>query len=190
MILVIVTIIIMILCCVSSGVFIYLMTKDNTLYIEKAHLVGNDISKQDNVQTIQDCKKLCMDEGQCQSFSYNANSKQCFLKGSKKVTGTEKALTAYKLKNNNFTVYDGYSIDDVGTANLPNMPINNVTQQECQTKCKDNADCKLYRYTYGPDTKSCALKLYRTNELYTHGNIERNNLKNISVDPISVNPAK
>lgn len=187
MILVII-IIIIIICCISSGIFMYVVLKDNTLYIENVQLMGNDISKTDNVLTIQDCKKLCIDNVQCQSFDYNTGSKQCFLKGSKKVTGTSKAVTAYKLKNNNFTVYDGYSIDDIGTANLPEMPINNMTQEECQTKCKNSEDCKLYRYTYGPGTKSCALKFYRTNELYTHGNLERKDLKNISVDPISTNP--
>jgi len=182
--LIIIIIILTLCCCISSGAGAYLLFKDHTLYTEKVQLLGNDLTKSDNIQTIEECRKLCFDNTQCQSFDYNPTSKQCYLKTSTKVTGDKpKALTAYKLEGNGFTGYDGYAMDDIGTANLPDMPINNISQEECQTKCKNNADCKLYKYVYGSNPKSCVLKSYRANELYTHGNLERRDLNNVNVDP-------
>lgn len=177
-------IIIICICCfisVGIGAYIYYIeTTDYTLFVPGMSIMSSNIYSvaTTGVNTIQDCEKMCYNNSSCQSFAYNTTGKQCTLQQQTAYTNTptKSYSVGYKLTNGKYTVYDGFTTNDI-FAPIIGSPLQEVSQEECQKKCGETQGCYLYKYQYNTNPTQCYLKTLVPNELLTHGNLERKNLE-------------
>jgi hypothetical protein len=104
------------------------------------------------------CDDTCDDESgvcSCQWYNYDQKTRECWLK---KGTPTPKYITGFRRNDTSqpkcaaYSTYTDYNIDGF---NMPNMPLANKTEDECQTACNTN---KCDWYNYDETGKKCWLK--------------------------------
>lgn len=118
---------------------------------------GSDVAGFD-FKTIKDktedeCKNECLSNG-CQWYTYNTKNKACYLKKSKE---TKDVITGFRLPGSpsSCNQYAVYGNSDIPGFNMPSMPLENKTQDECQAECT-HKEC--HWYNYNSTTKKCWLK--------------------------------
>lgn len=103
------------------------------------------------------CENMCDNDLGCKFYNYNLTSNDCFIKSPLINAGTNLGL---KRQDNNFNIYQDSIIPG---HMMDNMPIKNVTQQHCSSKCSYDKNC--HWFTYNKYTKDCNLhKAYFSND--------------------------
>jgi len=103
--------------------------------------------------TMTQCKDQCEKTGpDCQWFTYDTDDKECWLKKGDYQPGS---LTGFRFDTKGCPDYYVINDYDVGGFNLDDMPIKDISQDTCKSKCKEQ-NCNWY--TYEADGQKCWLK--------------------------------
>ena len=141
-----------------------------------------------NINSVQDCKKICFDNPNCQAFNYNKTGKSCKLLSMPVNTSSNsnlKTTICYKLANNTYTNYDDFkvspSLQKIESANP------NISRTDCQANCTAANNCYFYSHTDLISNQNnptpiidknvvCSMYTIGNNDMFTYGNVERKTL--------------
>ncbi|PHJ15453.1 pan domain-containing protein, partial [Cystoisospora suis] len=108
---------------------------------------------QDQVDSSDDCQKLCHREDQCTHFNYQTETKQCELKikNGSDVVNAQHFVTGPKTCDTScFLFGKGYSSPEIA------KPEKKFSAFDCQSWCRDTNGCA--HFTFNTDSGTCFLK--------------------------------
>jgi len=160
-----------------------LASGDNKIITDEAYIPGYTIGSYiSNVQSVEDCEKICMDNPKCQWFDYQKVGKYCYQKAGEKVLDQlipKPSEIGFKLADGSYASYDkhyiGETLEDGSTNNLWEItnPVLGLTVEECRKECSKHPQCMYYRYGYGVKPRECHMKELSQNMMWVHGQIKK-----------------
>lgn len=102
------------------------------------------------------CENMCTNNPNCKFYNYNITSNNCHLKAPLINFGT---ILGLKRQDNEFNLYQDRTIPN---HIMNDMPIENITLDNCSSKCSSNKNC--HWFTYDRNKRFCNLhKAYLSN---------------------------
>jgi hypothetical protein len=171
--------------CMMCVCVLFISFKNNTLYVNNMNVPGYSVSLL-NTDSQQTCENTCKSNNKCQWFEYNNINETCELKSGINSEENEElkgdvfdgpiiddTVLGFKLNNSMFSTYRGKTILEGDIENIEESPVFVISQKDCQTMCKNNNKCHIYKYL--PDDtgiSTCFMKTLKQNPTYISGFID------------------